>query len=124
MAKQALRARPFVASYIMLLGSFIIFLGGVLPMLLPRYTAPIVSALSSALGIPLLVVPAGFLGILFAFGIAFCALKTDVKEPWDVRKWSMFAVVLAIMSLIDYGGFGIGFVLAFAGGIMALTYNN
>lgn len=124
MAKQALRARPSVAYYLMAAGSVFIFLGGILQIILPKYVAPALSLLSTALGIPVLGTPSGALGMLFAVGIAFCAIKTNVKEPWEVRRWSMIAVVLSILSLIDFGGLGIGFVLAFAGSIIALTYNS
>ena len=124
MAKQALRARPSAAYYLMAAGSVFIFLGGILQIILPKYVAPALSLLSTALGIPVLGTPSGALGMLFAVGIAFCAIKTNVKEPWEVRRWSMIAVVLSILSLIDFGGLGIGFVLAFAGSIIALTYNS
>ncbi len=124
MAKQALRARPAAAYYLMAAGSVFIFLGGILQIILPKYVAPALSLLSTALGIPVLGTPSGALGMLFAVGIAFCAIKTNVKEPWEVRRWSMIAVVLSILSLIDFGGLGIGFVLAFAGSIIALTYNS
>ena len=124
MAKQALRARPSAAYYLMAAGSVFIFLGGILQIILPKYVAPALSLLSTALGIPVLGTPSGALGMLFAVGIAFCAIKTNVKEPWEVRRWSMIAVVLSILSLIDFGGLGIGFILAFAGSIIALTYNS
>ena len=67
---------------------------------------------------------AGLLGMLFAVGIAFCAVKTNVKDPREVKRWSVIAAVLSILSLMDFGGLGIGFVLAFTGSIMALTYNS
>ena len=34
---------------------------------------------------------------VFAIGIAFCAIRANVKEPWEVRRWSTFGVVLAVI---------------------------
>ncbi len=124
MAKQALRVRPSLASYMMLIGSALIFIQGLLSIMTRSLVAPLLSMLSSALGLPYFGAPSSVLGMLIAVGIAFCAIRTNVKEPWEVRRWSTFAVVLSILSLIDFGGFGLGFVLAFAGSIMALTYNS
>ena len=124
MAKQALRARPSVASYMAMFGSFIIFLAGLLSIILPRYVAPAISLLSGALGMPSFGIASGLLGMLFAVGIAFCAVKTNVKDPREVKRWSVIAAVLSILSLMDFGGLWIGFVLAFTGSIMALTYNS
>ena len=124
MAKQALRVRPTLASYMMLIGSVLIFIEGLLSIIAHHLMAPILSMLSSALGLPYFGISSSVLGMLFAIGIAFCAIRTNVKEPWEVRRWSTFGVILVILSLIDFGGFGIGFVLAFAGSIMALTYNS
>jgi len=124
MAKQALRVRPSLASYMMLIGSVLIFIEGLLSIMALLLVTPILSVLSEALGLPYFGAPSSVLGMLLAIGIAFCAIRTNVKEPWEVRRWSTIAVVLSILSLVDFGGFGIGFVLAFAGSIMALTYNS
>ena len=88
MSKQALRVRPSLASYMMLIGSVLIFIEGLLSIIAHSLVAPVLSILSSALGLPYFGVSSSVLGMLFAIGIAFCAIRANVKEPWEVRRWS------------------------------------
>ncbi len=124
MAKMALRQRPYAAFLLMLSGGIVIFLWGLLTAAFGIAIASLAAILSSALGFAALGIFSAVVGIIMGIIITYCSFRVYAKSPVDVKEWAIIAMLCSIISLVDLGGLGIGFLLAFIGSILAVTYNN
>ena len=102
-------------------------LGGILIMVFGVFTLA-VGVIASNLGglIRLLMFGTGIsgaIGVVTGAVIVLAAAFLNTTDREKVEVWSIIAVVLSVVSLLNTGGVLAGFLLALIGGILGLTHS-
>ncbi len=61
------------------------------------------------------------IGIVSGAMMIVAASRLNVTKRHEIATWSAVALIFAVLSLADMGGFGIGFVLGLIGSILGLA---
>ncbi len=130
--------RPAVAFILVLIGGIFIFLVGLALAgigIVENYAAagfaqatgasPVASFnpfLGLFAGVSALTVIAGAVGLVAGIATIVSAVKLHSADAVKVRRWSIAALILSVISLAGGGGLVVGFLLALIGGILGLIY--
>lgn len=121
MAGGRLKERPMMAFILMLSGGLFILLGSVSSLLLSTvFRSLITQMITHMYGYGFYGFALAAAGMLFGLLVMYSAFMVNTTDIEKVRKWSTVGLICSVLSLIDFGGFGIGFVLAFAGSVAAM----
>ncbi len=107
--------KPTAAFVLTLLGGIFVLLGGIAVTMLGA--AVTLFFAHAAIGGLL-----GLLGIIAGIIIIVAAVLLNSTDESRVKEWSVVALVLTIISIVNGGGFIIGFILGLVGSILGLTY--
>lgn len=118
MAPRSNAEYPSTASVLSILGGVFIALASLVVLVIGGVTVSIF--LPSDVG-SLFIIFAG-IGIILGIGIIACGLKLQ-SAPQSTRSLGAVILLLTIISIpFSFFGFVIGFLLAFVGGILAITW--
>ncbi|MDE1851704.1 MAG: hypothetical protein KGH69_03390 [Candidatus Micrarchaeota archaeon] len=121
MADGKLRERPMMAFILMLSGGLFILLGSASSFLLSTiFRSLITQMITHMYGYGFYGFVLAAAGMLFGIIVIYSAFMINATDVERVRKWSTVGLICSVLSLIDFGGFGVGFVLAFAGSVVAM----
>ncbi len=113
------KRRPTASFVITLIGGIIILIGGIVTALVGVTATAIVGWIHS--GFLFSAYASSIIGIITGVIIIISAIKLDTKYKNRITEWSTVALIFAVLSLFNLGGFGIGFILAFVGSILGLS---
>ncbi|MDE1824123.1 MAG: hypothetical protein KGI00_04170 [Candidatus Micrarchaeota archaeon] len=121
MAGSKLKERPKVAFILMLSGGLFILLGSISSFLLSTlFRSLITQMITHMYGYGFYGFSLAAIGMLFGIVVVYSAFMVDSLDVEKVRKWSTIGLICSVLSLLDFGGFFLGFVLSFVGSIMAM----
>ncbi len=117
------QSKPTAAFILTLIGGIFVLLGGIVISFLGAIFGGIttVSMFGAAMGAAAGLV-IGLASLISGIIIILAAIFMNSTNQSKVKTWSIIALVFAIVSLIDGGGFVLGFLLALIGSILGLTY--
>ncbi len=114
--------KPTAAFVLVLIGGVFVLIGGLATIALGGFASALGSALHVGSGVGTGISVGGVLGVIAGIVMIISSIlmnKTDVSK---VKMWSIVAIVFTIISLGNFGGFVIGFILGLIGSILGLTY--
>ncbi|MCL5102408.1 MAG: hypothetical protein M1544_03575 [Candidatus Marsarchaeota archaeon] len=115
--ERLLSTKPTVAYLLVLIGGVFVLLGGLLTAIFGSFwgfmmfRGPYPGAFSFV----------WVLGIASGLIMMIASMRINSLKKADVETWSVIALVFALLSIVDMGGFGIGFVLGLIGSILGLA---
>ena len=109
-------SRPTAAVVLLLLGGIFILVLGSLTLIFAALGATVSPILGGITGL------SGALGTVSGLIIIISGIKIYSGQRSSTEMWSIFALVFSFVSLVNLGGFGIGFLLALIGSILALAH--
>ncbi len=62
----------------------------------------------------------GFIGILSGLLLLVCSHELRTKDKMKIKVWSTIALGASVLSIFDFGGFIVGFIIAIIGSIIGL----
>jgi len=120
MVRKETRKRPVGAYLLVLIGGIFVLIGGLLTIFFGSFFGGMMFHLGYSFG-------SGMFALMWIFGIVsglmmmVAASKLNTIKKSETAKWSAIALMFSILSVIDMGGFGIGFILGIVGSILGLA---
>jgi MFS family permease len=109
------KEKPTAGFILTLLGGLLILVSGLISV-----TAGLL--ISSVLHISALFIASGSLGIICGAVVIASSVLMHDEENKKRKNWSVVALVFGILSLVNLGGFLVGFILTLVGGVFGLAH--